>query len=166
VVTSDDSPGSSTGGSERSFHVSSRPRRSENDWLWCGFASTFGQTRSGTGDAHASGHDLPLFRALGGSLVCCHQARLPAHPGTFPGNDIPGTRGERICWIEIGGQKRRVQVALHRPDAARALVPALPQRLGNEPPAAVTILGQLGGTGGNFVQGAARTRPRCVSNGR
>src|SRR5260370_22816301 len=78
----DDSPGVVTGGSERSFHVSSRPRRSENDCLWCGFASTFAQTRSGTGDAHASGHDLPLFRPLGGSLVCCQQARLPTFPGT------------------------------------------------------------------------------------
>src|SRR5260221_6514255 len=131
VYPPDDSPGSSTGGSERSFHVSSRPRRSEDDWLWCGFASTFGQTRSGTRNTHASVHDLPVFRALCGSLVCCPQARLR----TFPGNDIPGTRGDGICcWIEIGRQKRRVQVALYRPNAAWALMPALPERLGGDLP--------------------------------
>ena len=101
------------------FHL---PSVREKKQLLCGFARTFGQTRSGTGDAHASGHDLPLFRALGGSLVCCPQARLR----TFPGNDIPGTRGDGICWIEKCGQKRGVEIALHRPDAARALVPALP----------------------------------------
>jgi len=42
-----------------------------------------------------------------------------------PGNDIPGTRGDGICWIKIGSQKCRIQVALHRPDAARALVQPL-----------------------------------------
>src|SRR5260221_4390427 len=109
------------------FHSSSPEREG---WLWCGFASTLGQTRSGTGDAHASGHDLPLFRAFFDSLVCCPQARLPAHPGTFPGNDILGTRGDAIyCWIEIGLQKRGIQVALHRPDATGAVMPALPERL-------------------------------------
>jgi hypothetical protein len=71
------------------------------------------------------GTTCPSHAALGGSLVCCQQARLPAHPGTFLGNDIPGTRGGGICWIEIGCQKRRVQVTLHRPDATGALVPAL-----------------------------------------
>jgi hypothetical protein len=77
-----------------------------------------------------SAHDLPLFRAFFDSLVCCPQARLPAHPGTFPGNDILGTRGERFCcWIEIGRQKRGIQIALHRPDATGAVMPTLPQRL-------------------------------------
>ena len=100
------------------FHL---PSVGEEKQLLCGFARTLGQTRSGTGDAHASGHDLPLFRALLNSLMCCPQARLR----TFPGNDIPGTRGDGTYWIEIGRKKRRVQVALHRPDATRALVPAL-----------------------------------------
>ena len=68
-----------------------------------------------------SAHDLPLIRALGGLLVCCPQARLR----TFPGNDILGTRGDGFCWIEVGSQKRRIQVTLHRPDTARALVQPL-----------------------------------------
>ncbi len=100
------------------FHL---PSLGEKKQLLCRFARTLGQTRSGTGDTHASGHDLPLIRALCDSLVCGPQARLR----TFPGNDIPGTRGDGICWIKKGGQKRGVQVALHRPDAAWALVPAL-----------------------------------------
>src|SRR5258708_28631336 len=78
---------------------SSSPER--ESWLLCGFASTFGQTRSGTGDTHALGQDLPLIRAFFDSLVCCPQARLR----TFPGNDILGTRGERFCWIKKGGSK-------------------------------------------------------------
>ena len=132
----------------------------------CGFARTLGQTRSGTGDAHASGHDLPLIRALGGSRDGCYQARLPAHPSTFPGNDILGTRGHGFYWNKIGSQKRGVEVALHRPDAARALVPALPERLFDKPPAAMAKLRQFGRACGDLVQGAARARPRYVSNGR
>src|SRR5260221_13357829 len=132
------------------FHSCSPERES---WLLCRFASTLGQTRSGTGDAHASGQDLPLIRALDDSLVCCPQARLR----TFPGNDILGTRGNEICcWIEIGCQKRGIQVALHRPDATGALVPALPQRLGNERPAAMAKLGEFGRACGDLVQGGAR----------
>ena len=57
----------------------------------CGFAPTFGQTRSGTRDTHASGQDLPLIRAFFDSLVRCPQARLR----TFPGNNMTShTRGE------------------------------------------------------------------------
>jgi hypothetical protein len=62
----------------------------EEQQLLCGFARTLGQTRSGTGDAHASWQDLPLFRTLKHSLMCCPQARLR----TFPGNDVLGTRGD------------------------------------------------------------------------
>ena len=93
----------------------------EEKQLLCGFAWTLGQTRSGTGDAHASGQDLPLFRTLKHSLMCCPQARLR----TFPGNDILGTRGDGICWIEIGRQEGRIQIALHRPDATGALMKPL-----------------------------------------
>jgi hypothetical protein len=38
------------------------PPPGEEKQLLCGFAPTLGQTRSGTGDAHASGQDLPLTR--------------------------------------------------------------------------------------------------------
>jgi hypothetical protein len=64
------------------FQSSSTERES---WLWCGFALTFGPTRSGTGMTHASGQALPLIRTLLDTLVCEPQARLPAHPGTFKG---------------------------------------------------------------------------------
>ena len=136
----------------------------EEKQLLCGFAPTFGQTRSGTGDAHASGHDLPLIRALDDSLVCCLQARLPAHPGTFPIPLVSGTRGIGICWIEIRRQKRGIPVALHRPDATGALVKPLRERLGDERPASMAPLGQFRQTCGDLVQGAARARPRCVSD--
>ena len=149
----EDSSGSSAGGSGRCFHASAFPLTREEQQLLCGFASTFGQTRSGTGDAHASGQHLPLFRAFFYSLVCCLQARLR----TFPGNDILGTRGDTLsCWIKVGGQKRGVQVALHRPDTARALVPTLRERLRDERAASMTPLGQFRGACRDFVQGAAR----------
>ena len=82
----------------------------EESRLWCRPASTSGQTRSGSGTAKASGHDVPFIRALVDSLVRCPQARFR----TFPGNDVLGTRGEKCCRIKIGSQKGRVQVALHR----------------------------------------------------
>jgi hypothetical protein len=106
---------------------------------------------------------LPLIRALDDSLVCCLQARLPARPGTFPRNKVLGTRGDAISFrIEMGRQKRGIQVALHRPNATRALVPARRVRLFDERAASVTVLGQFRRTCGNLVQGAARARPRCV----
>src|SRR5436305_10564523 len=74
----------------------------EESWLWCWFALTFGPTRSGTGMTHASGQALPLIRTLLDTLVCEPQARLR----TFPGNNILGTRGDGVCWIKVGGQKR------------------------------------------------------------
>ena len=112
------------------------------------------------GDTHASGHGLPLSRALKESLVCCPQAGFP----TFPTNGVPrlGTRGRRICWIQIGGQKRGVEVTLDGTNPTGALVPALPQRFLHELAAAMTELGKSGRVRGDFVQGAARARPRCV----
>ena len=112
----------------------------------------FGPTRSGTGDAHASGQALPLIRTLLDTLVCEPQARLR----TFPGNDILGTRGEGICWIKVGGQERRIQITLHRANSARALVPALRKRLFERLAAPVTELTEFGCAGSNFNQGAAR----------
>src|SRR5260221_4727441 len=132
------------------FQSSSREREG---WLWCGSASTFGPTRSGTGDAHASGQALPLIRTLLDTLVCKPQARLR----TFPGNDILGTRGDGICWIKVSGQERRIQITLHRANSARALVPALRKWLFERLAAPVTELAEFGRACGNFNQGAART---------
>ena len=74
-------------------------------------------------DAHASGHGLPLSRALKKLLVCCPQAGLP----TFPTGGVPlsGTRGKEICWIQIGSQEGRVEVALDGSNPTGALMPAL-----------------------------------------
>ena len=97
------------------------PSAGEEQQLLCHFAQTLGQTRSGTRDTHASGQDMPFIRALDNSLVCCPQARLR----TFPGTDILGTRGDGFCWIEVGSQKRRIQVTLHRSDATSAVMKPL-----------------------------------------
>jgi len=92
-----------------------------------------------------------LSRALLHSLVCGLQARFR----TFPGNNILGTRGFRVSWIKVGGQKRRVEVPLHRANAAGAGMPALGERLFDVRLTAVTVLGQFGAARGEFAQGAA-----------
>ncbi len=61
-----------------------------------------------------------------------------------------------ICWIEIGGQKGRIEVTLDWPDATRASVPTLRQRFFHGVAAAVTILAEFGRACGDFGQGAAR----------
>ena len=96
---------------------------------------------------------MPFIRALVDSLVCCPQARFR----TFPGNDVLGTRGDEFCWIKIGSQKGRVQVALHRSYSTGTGVPALRERLFHRLAAAMTPLGEPGAACGNFGQGAART---------
>jgi len=97
------------------------PLREQKGWLWCGFAQTAGPTRSGFSKAKASGQGLPFIRALLHLLVCGPQARFR----TFPGNDILGTRGEKMIWIKIGSEKGGIQVPLHGTDATGALMPAL-----------------------------------------
>ena len=121
-----------------------------------GAGKTFGQTRSGTGNTHALGQDLPRIRALDGGLSCCPQARLRTFPVSL------GKRGKEGLQIEMRRQKRRVQVTLHRPNATSALVPTHRQRFLEIRTAAMTILGQFGALRGDFDQGAARARPRCV----
>jgi len=79
---------------------------------------TFEQTRSGTGNTHALGQDLPRIRTLDGGLSCCPQARLRTLP------EILGKRGMEGLEMQMRRQKRGVQVTLHRPNAAGALVPA------------------------------------------
>ncbi len=61
-----------------------------------------------------------------------------------------------MSWIEVGGQKRRIEIPLHRPDATFTLVNPLREGFFDQPPAAVTILRQFGTACGDFVQGAAR----------
>jgi hypothetical protein len=50
----------------------------------------------------------------------------------------------QICWIQIGGQKRGVQVTLDGSNATGAGVPALPQRFLHKLAAAMTELGEFG----------------------
>ena len=61
---------------------------------------TFGQTRSGTGNTHALGQDLPRIRALDGGLSCCPQARLRTLPGSL------GNRGKEGLHVKMRRQKR------------------------------------------------------------
>ena len=84
----------------------------------CGLTRTARPTRSGSGDTKASGQKLPLIRTLFESLVCGPQARFR----TFPIPKVVGTRGGRICWIEIGDQKGRVEIPLDRTDSTFALL--------------------------------------------
>ena len=117
---------------------------------------TLGQTRSGTGNTHTLGQDLPRIRTLDGCLYCCPQARLRTLPGFL------GNRGKEGLEIEMRGQKRRVQVALHRTNATGTPVPTLPERFLDVGATAMAILRELGALGGDFDQDAARARPRCV----
>ena len=80
---------------------------------------TSGQTRSGSGDTKALGQNLPRIRTLLDILYCCPQALLR----TFPG--LLGNRGDKSCWVKMGRQKCRVQIALHGPDATGTLMPTL-----------------------------------------
>src|SRR5690348_8502613 len=61
----------------------------------------------------------------------------------------------------MAGKKSRIQIALHRPNATRALVPAHLERLLAVALTAMTVLGQLGRASGNFMQGAASSCNRA-----
>ncbi len=128
----------------------------------CGFAQTLRPTHSGTGDTHALGQDLPRIRALDDSLVCGPQARLR----TFPIRLVLGTRGDGVCWIEVGRQKCGIEIPLDGSNATGALVKPLREGLFHRLAAAMTKLRQFGAACGNFGQGAARARPRCASTSR
>jgi hypothetical protein len=71
-------------------------------------------------ECQSFGHALPLFRPLSYLFPCCLQARLR----TFPIPLVLVMRGVWLSWIKVGGQKRRVQIALHRTDATLALMKA------------------------------------------
>ena len=154
------SPGSSTGGSERSNHASSLPRERSKTGSCLGSRRLICQTRSDSGDTKALGQHLPRIRAFFPSLVCCSQARLR----TFPGNDILGTRGGEFFWIEIGRKTRRVEVALDGTNATWTLVKPLREWFLATDSTSMTPLRQFGATRGHFDQGAARARPRCVGD--
>src|SRR2546421_2046908 len=66
------------------------------DQLLSRLSRTLRQTRSGAGDAHASGQPLPLFRTLSESLHRCPQARLR----TFP--LVVGAGGDAVWRVEKG----------------------------------------------------------------
>jgi hypothetical protein len=66
--------------------------------------------------------------------------------------------------VEMQRQEGRIQIPLHWPNATGTLMPALCERLLDVVAAAMTVLGQFAGVGRNFMQGAASSRPSCVSN--
>ena len=94
----------------------------------------------------------PLSRVDGYARVLLAGA-LPPPPNTL----VSGTRGNGFCWIKVGRQKRRVQIALDWPNAADTLMPALGEQLLHSLATAVAPLAQRCHACGNFDQGAART---------
>jgi hypothetical protein len=136
-----DSPAFRLGGSWRRAGFSWFPRGRPGSRLRV--AKTFRQTRSGTGNTHALGQDLPRIRTLDDGLSCCPQARLRTLP------EVLGKRGKEGLQMQMRRQKRRVQVTLHWPDPTRALVPALGERLLDVGATPMTILRQFGTLGGD-----------------
>ena len=72
-----------------------------------------------------------------------------------------GDRGGSVWWIKVGRKPRRVQITLDRPDATRAVVPALGERLFRIGLTAMAVLGQFGAARGKLAQGAAGTCNRA-----
>ena len=111
------------GGSCSSLNASSWHRYVNRLLLRIG--RTFEPTRSGTGSstrshyAHASGQALPFIRTLLQPLHYGSQARFRTLP------DVLGNRGDRLLRGQVGQQEGRVQISLHWPTAAYAVMPAL-----------------------------------------
>ena len=101
------------------------------------------QTRSGTGNTHALGQVLPRIRALDDNLYRCPQARLRTLP------EILGKRGMEGLEMQMRRQKRRVQVALHWPNATGTHMPAERERFLDVGATPMTILRELGALGGD-----------------
>ena len=99
---------------------------------------TFRQTRSGTGNTHALGQVLPRIRALDDNLYRCPQARLRTLP------EILGKRGMEGLEMQMRRQKRRVQVALHWPNATGTHMPAERERFLDVGATPMAILRELG----------------------
>src|SRR5438876_2204297 len=74
---------------------------------------------------------------------------------------VLGTRGSKVWWVKIGGEKCRIEVTLDGANPACTLMPALREGFHLISTAPVTILRQLGGARGNFGQGAAGTCNRA-----
>jgi len=127
--------------------------KGEEGWFLCGFAQHSGPTGSGTGDTHASGQGLPFIRPLLHPFMRGLQARLR----TFPEDHTLGTRRGEMILIERGGQKGRIEISLHRANAAGTLVPPHRERFFDTGTAAMAELRELGCSCRNFDQGAART---------
>src|SRR2546427_196943 len=112
-------------------------------------SKTLRQTRSDSGDTKAVGQSLPRIRTFLNVLYRCPQARLRTLPGLL------GNRGDLSSEIKARGQEGRVEVALHWPNPAVTLMPALPERLLDIASTAMTILRQFGCGRWDFMQGAA-----------
>src|SRR5262249_2471882 len=97
------------------------------------------------------GRSCPAFARWMVASTAAQPSRLRTLPGSL------GERGKEGLHIKMRRQKRGVQVALHRPNPTRALVPALGERVPDIGATAMTILRERGTCGGDFGQGAART---------
>jgi hypothetical protein len=105
------------------------------------------------------GTDCPaLARWIIRSYAACRPGSRPSQSPWYRAHE-----GRGSAHVQIGGQEGRGEVTLIGPMRAAALVPALPQRLRHELAAAMTELRAFGAARGDFEQGAARARPRCVS---
>src|SRR5258707_344460 len=91
--------------------------------------------------------------------------RSPTLTGTNMFRTCPvrlGDGGDGFSCFEIGGQKGRIHISLHRSHAALTLMPALGERLLVVGFAAMTVLREFGLEGGDFTQDAASFR-NCAS---
>src|ERR1700730_4329342 len=106
-------------------------------WLLESFAQTFGPTRSGTRNAHASRQGLPFIRTLKNHLVGSPQARFHTIPDVLP---VPVTRtstfgtpkaprGREHVWLKEGGKKGRIEVTLNGSNATLTGMDSNTQRL-------------------------------------
>jgi hypothetical protein len=119
--------------------------------------------QAGTRDTHASGQRLPVIRALYLFLYCCpftlrSQGKLVSKLSQLDW----AIEGRRVFRSRYAASEARVQVTLYRPDATSTFMPAHRERLFEQNATAMRELRQVGLVRGNFMEGAARTRPRCV----
>ena len=80
---------------------------------------TFGQTRSGTGNTHALGQDLPRIRALDGGLSCCSAVASP-HSPRWPGQEREARSEDADAPPEMLSTGHAVLAQCHRDTHASA----------------------------------------------